>query len=44
MVFTGPITVVANDPVEFERKLRDYMRRESLRRTGNPAALERVRR
>jgi len=44
MVFTGPITVVANDPVEFERKLRDYMRRESLRRTGNPTALERVRR
>src|SRR5690606_17742697 len=44
MVFTGPITVVANDPIEFERQLRQYMRRESLRRTGNPTALERVRR
>lgn len=44
MVFTGSITVVANDPADFERQLRDYQRRQGLRRVGNPTALERVRR
>src|SRR5690606_2139491 len=42
MVFTGNITVVADDPLDFERKLREYQRRYSLRRSGNPTAFERV--
>lgn len=36
MVFTGPITVVANDPREFERQMRQYQRRQGLVNTGNP--------
>jgi len=42
MYVTGPITVVANDVQTLERQLRELQRSESLRRTGNPTALQRV--
>jgi len=42
LIFTGDITIVADDPEEFERQMRQYVRRSNLVATGTTAALRRV--